>query len=103
MAKHYLGIDIGGTRIKWIIVDSKGSLKEQDVMATEDDTDCWKDRILSLIEEKHSLYDPDGDSLRVGISAPGLADVKNRMILHMPERLKGIENSCQLHLGKCTF
>ncbi len=92
----YLGIDIGGTRIKTVILDDAGTILEKSETATEDSStkkELWKKKIIAVIKEKSEDYEkgnPDG--MKCGISAPGLVDMENKMTLHMPERLQGIEN-----------
>lgn len=96
MEKHYLGVDIGGTKIKTVVLNEAGTILESGQISTED-TDAanqiWKKKILSLIAEKtKELADGNPNLLPCGISAPGLVDPQNRMIINMPERLSGIEN-----------
>lgn len=88
---HFLGIDIGGTKIKYVILDEESTILEKNQVLTEDNSSelpLWKDRILDLIKEKIKVH---SNNIICGISAPGLVDQNNKMILHMPERLKGIE------------
>jgi len=96
MEKHYLGIDIGGTKIKLVVLDEQGTVLEQNEVLTEDDAsekELWKKKIIAIIQQKTQQYaKTDQNGLSIGISAPGLVDSKNRMTLHMPERLMGIEN-----------
>lgn len=96
MTKHYLGIDIGGTKIKTVIINEEGKIIERNEVLTEDESgknELWKQKIYAQIDLKTKQY---GNGLHrllpCGISAPGLVDNNNRKILHMPERLKGIEN-----------
>lgn len=92
----YLGIDIGGTKIKTVVIDPGGTILEQNEVPTEDrnaEAGLWKKKIIAQISEKTQQYtDGNGKMLKCGISAPGLVDKQNRMTLHMPERLQGIEN-----------
>ncbi len=88
---HYLGIDIGGTKIKYVLFDSQGELIEKDQLLTYEKSNkqpVWKERILALISEISVSYAGD---ITCGISAPGLVDETNRMIRYMPDRLEGIE------------
>ncbi len=92
---NYLGVDIGGTRIKWILLDKNAKILQKEEIATysDDGESDWKARILEIIEtQKTTTGGTQKEKLKVGISAPGLTDSANRKILHMPERLKGIEN-----------
>lgn len=92
----YLGIDVGGTRIKTVILNDSGRILEKSEVATEDsstDRELWRKKIITIIKEKSQYYAKGNpDTLKCGISAPGLVDFESRMILHMPERLRGIEN-----------
>ncbi len=96
MEKHYLGIDIGGTKIKTVVLNEAGTILESGQISTEDKdaaNQIWKKKILSLIAEKTITWaDGNPNLLPCGISAPGLVDPQNRMIINMPERLSGIEN-----------
>lgn len=95
MEKYYLGIDIGGTKIKNVVLDDKGTVLEQNEMLTADTSSekgLWKKKIITLIEQKSDQYAKGNpEALVCGISAPGLVDSENKMTLHMPERLQGIE------------
>lgn len=92
----YLGIDIGGTKIKTVILNHQEEILEQNEVLTEDgsgEAELWKKKIIALINEKTQQYAKGNSShLKCAISAPGLVDKNNRMTLHMPERLQGIEN-----------
>lgn len=93
MEQRILGIDIGGTRIKWCLTDGKAHILERQTFATNDALDglaAWRNQILDLIKAKAS--EAKGASFSCGISAPGLVDDQNQKVLFMPERLKGIEN-----------
>ena len=104
MEKSYLGIDIGGTNIKIVVLDSDGKILERSEVLTEDgshEEELWKKKIINIITEKSEQYAKDNpEGLKCGISAPGLVDSENKMTLHMPVRLQGIENfdwSAALH------
>ncbi len=96
MDTYYLGIDIGGTKIKTVVLNEQGIILEQNEVLTEDaspEKELWKKKIITIIKEKHEQYaNSNSKTLKCGISAPGLVDSKNKMTLHMPERLQGIEN-----------
>lgn len=95
MENYYLGIDVGGTKIKMVVLNEKGTILEQGEILTEDRVskkELWKKKIIDIIESKSEKYTKaNPEALQCAISAPGLVDVHNRMILHMPERLQGIE------------
>lgn len=105
MEKYYLGIDIGGTKIKLVVLDEHGTILEKNETLTEDgasEQELWRRKIIAIIQQKTKQYDETNQNgLRIGISAPGLVDSKNKMTLYMPERLKGIEGfNWSLELGQ---
>lgn len=91
-----MGIDIGGTKIKTVVLNKESEILEQNELLTEDvstEKGLWKKKIISVIEEKFEQYGlSKSTALKCAISAPGLVDKNNKMTLHMPERLQGIEN-----------
>ncbi|WP_350287415.1 ROK family protein [uncultured Croceitalea sp.] len=93
---YYLGIDIGGTRIKTVVLDKTGKILKRQEVPTEDgsgEKELWKKKIIEIITKNSEHYAArNPELLRCGISAPGLVDEDNKMTLHMPERLQGIEN-----------
>ena len=95
MKRYYLGIDIGGTKIKTVVLDDRGTILEQNEVLTEDGPqkkELWKKKIIALIEDKSIEYAKSNhEALKYGISAPGLVDFENKMTLYMPERLQGLE------------
>jgi glucokinase len=86
-----IGIDLGGTRIKGVVIDDNGSVKEQCYTATNDEGDAaWKMHVrdtVALLQQRC-----DGKATVIGMSAPGLPDADNRAIAHMPGRMQGLEN-----------
>jgi len=90
MSKIAIGVDLGGTRIKTVVVDGKGGLLYQEYTPTNDGYDNWKQTIQGSIEQaKNNL---DLNNYVVGISAPGIPNIKNSVIEFMPGRLHGLEN-----------
>lgn len=93
---NYLGIDIGGTKIKMVVISEDGTILEQNEVLTEDGSDeaeLWKKKIIAVIEDTWAKYGGSKpNTMKCAIAAPGLVDAENRMTLHMPERLAGIEN-----------
>lgn len=88
----YLGIDIGGTIIKVVVLDEEENILSLEEQSTDDLGDeIWKDKVLQTIKNKTDEW-VEGDPSRLicGISAPGLVSADNQYIAHMPERLKGI-------------
>lgn len=65
-----LGIDIGGTSIKYGIVDSKGNILEKSSIETIHDKEIFLKNLFSLIENSQKKYTLQG----IGISAPGIIE-----------------------------
>ncbi len=84
-----IGIDIGGTHIKGVIIhDDKVEYKL--TRKTEDDQKDWQNGVVEVLHElKQQSVEP---VFSVGLSAPGIADSLNRTITFMPKRLKGLED-----------
>lgn len=90
MSKVAIGVDVGGTRIKTVVVDGKGGLLYQEYSSTHDGVQNWKQTVHSSIHDAtHSL---GLNNYVVGISAPGIPDESNAAIEFMPGRLAGLEN-----------
>jgi glucokinase len=90
MSKIAIGIDLGGTRIKTVVVDGKGGLLYQEYTPTNDGYENWKQSVHGCIRQARSVIGVD--DFVVGISAPGIPDEKNSVIEFMPGRLNGLEN-----------
>ena len=86
---YAIGLDLGGTRIKSVAVDSSGTVLHQSYRPTDDGNDqVWKQSVASSIEEITTAL---GQDPIVGISAPGLPNAENSCISFMPGRLQGLE------------
>jgi len=82
-----VGVDLGGTQIKGVVVTADGEILRRELRDTKDDsTDAhaWAETIRALAEEV-------GRDLPLGLSAPGLAARDRRAIAHLPGRLHGLE------------
>ena len=90
-AEVCIGIDLGGTRIKGVVIDKTGNVLHQTYTATNDgEGEVWKAAILTtvnVLKQKLNIT-----KVSVGISAPGLPNKDNTAIGFMPGRLEGIEN-----------
>ncbi len=105
MKTKYLGIDVGGTNIKSVVLNKTGEIIDKDNIPTEDSSahpEKWKQNIIDLINSKTQQFtNGNVDLMKCGISAPGLVDNKNKQILTMPDRLKGLENfNWSIHLNR---
>jgi glucokinase len=88
---YYIGIDIGGTRIKSVVIDNYGNMVHKAYNATNDgEGAAWKQAVLRLTVELRSKFNIQ--HFVAGLSAPGLPGKDNRSIACMPGRLQGLEN-----------
>ena len=86
-----IGIDLGGTRIKGVAVDSAGNVLHQQYTPTHDgEEQVWKSAVAKTVQciQKEVRL----ENSVVGISAPGLPNKQNTAVAFMPGRLQGIEN-----------
>lgn len=83
-----IGIDIGGTNIKGVLLNEKGEILKKIAIETEDSGDLWKKKTKDVLQE---LSLSDGPDLPISISAPGIANEKGNAIAFMPGRLSGLE------------
>ena len=86
-----IGIDLGGTRIKGVVIDAAGNILHQLYTATNDgDGKVWKDAVATTVAALKEKI--NAANTIVGISAPGLPNNNNTVIAFMPGRLGGLEN-----------
>lgn len=91
MNRLAIGIDLGGTRIKGVVIDESGLVLEQCYTSTNDDGEAaWKEGVRETVDQLQRNL--DGKASVIGMSAPGLPDAANRVISHMPGRMQGLEN-----------
>ena len=97
---HSIGIDLGGSSIKAVVVQAAGQVLGRELVPFEDDARMdWAARILAIANKlKCSKSDA-----RIGISAPGLAARDGRSIAVMPGRLQGLASlNWTQHLNSAT-
>ncbi len=86
-----IGIDLGCTNIKGVLVDGDGKILAQRREETnEQDDQHWKKAVVSMIKNLQSQFPDQVET--IGLSAPGLANENNTCISVMPGRLPGLEN-----------
>ena len=96
MEQTALGIDLGGTRIKGVILRD-GKVADSLYFPTGEG-DSFKDAVKSAVEQLQAAA--GGKATIVGLSAPGIPDAANRSIAVMPGRLPGLEGfNWSDHLG----
>lgn len=100
---YIIGIDLGGTNVKGIIIDEKGTVLKQHYVATHDNGDTtWRVNVLEMVLYLKSwLQEPVA---AIGMSAPGLPDEQNQCIAFLPNRLNGLENFVwSNYLGETSY
>ncbi|MPR33349.1 ROK family protein [Salmonirosea aquatica] len=87
----FIGIDLGGTNIKGVLVNETGEVLKQHYIPTRDDPEGhWRGNVLDMVRYFKSFW--QGPIEAVGLSAPGLPDETNQYIAFLPNRLPGLEN-----------
>lgn len=98
--EYTIGIDLGGTRIKGVVVNATGNVLHQLYTSTNDgEGEVWKAAIAATVKELKEKIQANG--IAVGISAPGLPNKENTAIAFMPGRLEGLENFDWSHYLQC--
>lgn len=88
--KFAIGIDLGCTNIKAVVIDASGNVLHQARQDTNEQNDIhWKKAVEELIRDLSKR----GEKISAfGLCAPGLANRDNTAIEFMPGRLPGLEN-----------
>ena len=86
---YSIGIDLGGTNIKIVVISNDGDVLEYLTCDTADSEGSWAQTIKQQIEliEKQRGQSP----CHIGLAAPGLAAKDGRSIAYMQGRLKGLQ------------
>ena len=93
--KTAIGIDLGGTNIKGVLMRESGEILDcvsRDTYIKEADrvdVQHWKKEIVGIIQQFQS---GNRTIQGIGMAAPGLTNHSNQSIAHMPGRLQGLEN-----------
>lgn len=87
---YFIGIDLGGTNVKGVILNELGEIIKQHYIATQDTGDAsWRENVLEMVLFlQNYLQQP---VIAVGLSGPGLPDAHNQCIAFLPNRLVGLE------------
>ena len=86
-----IGIDLGGTRIKAVAIDTDGKVLHQLHKPTNDGDDTiWKQAVATIVNDLQTATSQN--DFNIGISAPGLPNDDNTAIAFMPGRMQGLEN-----------
>lgn len=87
--RNAIGIDLGCTNIKAVLVDHAGNVLHHVRQETrEHDDQFWKSSITKIIADFKAK---SNGVTAVGLCAPGLANAENTFIACMPGRLPGLE------------
>lgn len=81
-----VGIDIGGTRTKSVLIDHSGTVLRDDERASVEGQSAFVALVRSILSDLGV-----GAALPVGISCPGVAQRDHRAIASMPGRMAGLE------------
>lgn len=90
---YAIGVDLGGTNIKFLATDSKANIIQEVCCETEDTQDSigtWAERIAETIDKIESQQRRPAHW--IGLSAPGMTDREKRSIISYPGRLNGLEH-----------
>lgn len=80
MKKVYLGIDMGGTRIKLGLLDEAGNLLEAEMLPAKSDR-TMEVRLRELVEDINRILSDKYKLLGIGMAFPGIVDPgKNRIL-----------------------
>ena len=86
---YSVGIDLGGTNIKIVVISSEGNVLDYLACDTADAEGSWAQTIKDQLE---SIRNKHGNSpCHIGLAAPGLAARDGRSIAYMQGRLQGLE------------
>lgn len=94
MTDYAIGIDLGGTNIKFLATDANGNILKEEYCATNDrdkkNLTPWDQRISEIVQKIESSLNHNAHW--IGVSAPGMTDRDKRSIISLPGRLNGLEN-----------
>jgi len=86
---YSIGVDLGGTNIKIVVISNDGDLLEYLTSDTGDSEGSWAQTIKQHIDQ---IQKQRGQSpCHIGLAAPGLAAKDGRSIAYMQGRLKGLQ------------
>src|SRR5690242_16603331 len=86
---YSVGVDLGGTNIKMVVVANDGELFEYLTCDTADSKGSWAQTIKKNLDAiQHHRGQPP---CHIGIASPGLAAKDGRSIAHIQGRLNGLE------------
>lgn len=88
---NIIGIDLGGTNVKGLVITQTGEVIKQHYIPTKDTGDgSWRNNVKEMADYLQAYLGEPASG--IGLSAPGLPDAQNRCISFLPNRLNGLEN-----------
>jgi len=92
---YSIGVDLGGTNIKIVVISNDGNELEYLTCDTADAAGSWAQTIKQNVDE---IQNQRGQSpCHIGLAAPGLAASDGRSIAYMQGRLKGLQGFVWQH------
>lgn len=90
--KNIIGIDVGGTMIKSVLINESGEVLFSKILPTNDSNLFaeWKELVFQVVKEIKDVS--SAGSCLIGIAAPGISNEYHTAISYMPGRLAGLEN-----------
>src|SRR6185369_12426806 len=86
---YSIGVDLGGTNIKIVVISNDGNELEYLTCGTADAAGSWAQTIKQNVDE---IQNQRGQApCHIGLAAPGLAARDGRSIAYMQGRLKGLQ------------
>ena len=96
MKKNYaIGIDLGGTSVKYALIDREGVFHFQGKLPSkaEESAEAVINQILTAINETIDFAKKNNCGIQgIGLGTPGIVDETNRVIIGGAENIKGWEN-----------
>src|SRR6185369_13635873 len=86
---YSLGVDLGGTNIKIVVMSDEGQVAEFLTCDTADAEGSWAETIKCNLEQIQSRRGEP--ACHIGLAAPGLAARNGRSIAYMQGRLQGLQ------------
>lgn len=96
MEKEYaIGIDLGGTSVKYALIDNEGVFHFQGKLPSKADVSAEAviGQLITAIREVKAFAQEQNDKIEgIGIGTPGIVDCTNRIVLGGAENIKEWEN-----------
>ena len=96
MKKEYaIGIDLGGTSVKYALIDNNGVFHFQGKLPSNADVSAEAviGQLIKAVNEVKNFAEAKGYTIAgIGIGTPGIVDCTNRIVLGGAENIQGWEN-----------